>query len=181
VETCGEWLDRVWASSAARYSFATVRDSATLNRLYPLATRRARLLRVSRGDRAIGCAVVQDAFRDAPKYFGSLRVGMIADCMAAPEDADTVIGLATRELEESGMDLLVSNQIHPAWRRALRHAGFVRGPSNFVFAVSPQLAERMRACDPDWRRVHVNRGDGDFPWPGDRIAWEGAPPPSWRP
>jgi len=181
VDTCGTWLDDVWSRCAGRYSFVAVRDSDTFNRVYPPATRRAQLLRVSRGDRALGCVVVQDTYRDGPKFFGNMRVGLIADAAAAPEDADAVIGLATRELEQSGHDLMVSNQMHPAWRAALRRAGFVRGPSNFVFAVSPPLAERLRVRDPHWRAMHVNRGDGDFPWPGARIDWEGPPPPSWRP
>src|SRR5437899_2276350 len=80
--------------------------------------------------RALGCAVVQEGQRAGRKYFGNLRVGMIVDGVAAPEDADAVIGLATRELEARGMEILVSNQMNPAWRAALRHAGFIRGPSN---------------------------------------------------
>src|SRR5207245_6779605 len=109
------------------------------------------------------------------KYFGDLQVGTIVDGVAAPDHADVVVERATRQLEERGVDLLVSNQLHPAWRMALRRAGFMRGPSNFLFATSPALAQRLRARDPLWRAVHVNRGDGDAPWPGDR-----ATPENWH-
>jgi hypothetical protein len=131
------------------------------------------LLRVSRGGRAIGCAVVQELHRSGPKYFGDLRVGMLVDGLAPPADADSVVALATQQLEARGVDLLVSNQMHPAWRAALRHAGFARGPSNFLFGASPALAARLRALDPRWRELHVNRGDGDVPWPGDRMTATG--------
>ena len=174
VDEGGDWLDALWRSCAARYSFAAVRDGGTLDQVYPAPERNSRLLRISRGGHAIGLAVVRDAptsFRDS-KYFGDLQVGTIVDGVAAPDHADVVVERATRQLEERGVDLLVSNQLHPAWRTALRRAGFIRGPSNFLFATSPALAQRLRARDPLWRAVHVNRGDGDAPWPGDRATLE---------
>jgi hypothetical protein len=170
AECAGDWLDEVWRRAAAGYSFVAVRDAITLDRVYALETPELPLLRVSRGARPIGYVVVQELQRSGPKYFGDLRVGMLVDGLAAPADADSVVALATQELEARGVDLLVSNQMHPAWRAALRHAGFVRGPSNFLFAASPPLAARLRALDPRWRELHVNRGDGDVPWPGDRMA-----------
>jgi hypothetical protein len=36
-----------------------------------------------------------------------------------------------------------------------------------VFAPTAALAERIRTLDPDYRNVHINRGDGDGPWGHD--------------
>ena len=59
------------------------------------------------------------------------------------------------------MDLIVSNQLHAAWRKALAGAGFHHGPSNFLFAASPALAARIGDAADD--ELHMNRGDGDGP------------------
>src|SRR2546422_5402416 len=42
--------------------------------------------------------------------------------LAGPDHADVVVERASRQLEERGVDLLVSNQLHPAWRAALRRS-----------------------------------------------------------
>jgi hypothetical protein len=52
----------------------------------------------------------------------------------------------------------VSNQSHPAWIEALRRQGFIVGPSNFVLAMSPELAARVPAG-----LMHFTRADGDGP------------------
>jgi hypothetical protein len=104
--------------------------------------------------------------KDNPN-FGSLHVGRITDAFAAPEDAAVVIRAASDTLAERGVDLMLSNQLHPAWCRALRRNAFLPGPSNYVFAPTAPLAERIRALDPDYRKVHLNRGDGDGPWGHD--------------
>jgi len=59
-------------------------------------------------------------------------------------------------LRERGVDLIVSNQMHPAWGAALRGAGFFQAPSNFLLAISPKLGETLR----DPRGIHINRGMG---------------------
>jgi hypothetical protein len=61
-----------------------------------------------------------------------------------------------------GADLLVSNQTHDAWNAALRRCGFVRGPSNFVFAASPAM-RKILGTEENFGHMHINRGDGDGP------------------
>jgi hypothetical protein len=95
------------------------------------------------------------------KQFGDLRVGTIVDCLAPPEDAAVVVRTATRVLEERGVDLIVSNQLHQTWSRALAAAGFRQAPTNFLLAMSPALAARMENHGD--REIHMNRGDGDGP------------------
>jgi len=167
VAEFGPWADELWQRCRGRYSFVELRDAATLARVYPPERPRFERLRLSRGGQAIGWAVLQLAeMKDNPN-FGSLHVGRITDAFAAPEDAAVVIRAAADTLAERGVDLMLSNQLHPAWCTALRRNAFLSGPSNYVFAPTAPLAERIRALDPDYRNVHLNRGDGDGPWGHD--------------
>jgi len=93
-----------------------------------------------------------------------MRVGTIVDAFAAPEDAAAVVRASCDALAERQVDLIISNQSHRAWRRALSRAGFLRGPSSWLFAPSPALAELVFAVDPAGHAIHLNRGDGDWPW-----------------
>jgi len=92
-----------------------------------------------------------------------LRVATVVDGLAAPGDATLLLAAVTGELERRGADLLISNQMHPAWDQGLRSAGFLAGPSNFIFSASQALASRLAPRDATAGRGHVNRGDGDGP------------------
>ena len=70
---------------------------------------------------------------------------------------------AREYLESQGVDLIVSNQSHAAWRRGFRQAGFLRGPSNFIFASSRELTRLLRGKGVRNEDLHFNRGDGDGP------------------
>jgi hypothetical protein len=150
------WADGVWERCRADYAMAAVRDAATLDRLYPPSD--PRFLRVHA---AGGWAVLLDTAMHGHKQFGDLRVGTIVDCLAPPEDAAVVILAAARTLEERGVDLIVSNQLHHAWRSALAAAGFRQAPTNFLLAMSPVLAARIEGRAD--QEIHMNRGDGDGP------------------
>lgn len=89
-------------------------------------------------------AVLQHVEAKRDRVYGSLHVGRITDCFGAPEDAESVIRAAASTLAARGVDLMLSNQLHPAW--------------------CTRLAERIHAIDPGMRGVHLNRGDGDGPW-----------------
>jgi hypothetical protein len=143
----------VWSESCGAYETVAGRDATTLDAFY--AGRDVIRLKVG----SAGWAVVLDTQMCRDKYFGDMRVGSIADCLAAPADAAVVMKAAVRFLEQRRVDLIVSNQLHPAWVEGLESAGFRRGPSNFVFAASKKLAELI----PAGAGVHINRGDGDGP------------------
>jgi hypothetical protein len=152
----GGWADEVLEQSRPDYALLAGRDARTLDQLYPAGD--PRFLRVRA---AGGWAVLLDTAMEGHKQFGNIRVGTIVDCLAPIEDAVTVIRAATRTLEQRGVDLIASNQLHAAWCGALAGAGFRRGPSNFLFAASPALAALIpEAEDGD---LHINRGDGDGP------------------
>ena len=154
----GPWADELWERCRSRYSFVAVRDAATLNSLFPVR-QRFRLVRVARDGTTIGWAVLDSKRMSDDGKFGGLHVGRIADCFAAPEDADGVVRAAVDVLAAEDVDLILSNVSHPAWCAALRRNAFLSVPSNFVFAPSPELAKRIRAVDPENRNVHLTRAD----------------------
>ncbi len=156
VAEFADWADEVWEASYPRYSMIAVRDRQVLNLLYPPDRPQYTRLKVAMDERLLGWAVVSET-EELQAHFGNMRVGRIMDCLARPEDAGQVMRAATRVLEERGVDLIVSNQSHPAWRAALRDAGFVRGPSDCIFATSRLLAEKLASVDPEWTEIHVNR------------------------
>ena len=167
VPEFGAWADALWQRCRARYSFIELRDAATLAGIYPAGRPRIERLRIARNGQTIGWAVLQRAEMQDNPNFGSLHVGRITDCLAAPEDAAVVIRAAADALAERGVDLMLSNQSHPAWCAALRRNAFLSVPSHLAFAPSPELGKQIRAVDPESRCMHLNRGDGDGPWGHD--------------
>jgi hypothetical protein len=155
--------DDLFERHVASYALVGDRRAAALELLYPSSDARYRRLIVRRNGDAIGWALVLDTEMRDDKYFGNLRVGSIADCFGSHEEAAAIVAAADDYLTESGVDLVVSNQLHPVWCRGLEAAGYRQGPSNFFFYYSEALAERL-AAQPDWKLgLHVNRGDGEGP------------------
>jgi hypothetical protein len=157
TEDFGPWAEEIWSAAQPEYGMTAVRDAGALQRLYPPREPRFLRLRVN----SCGWAVLLDTPMQGDQYFGDLRVGTIVDCMADPESdgPERVIHAARRYLEKRGVDLIVTNQSHAAWRDALRAAGFLQGPSNFLFGASNALA----ALGIPAEEMHINRGDGDGP------------------
>jgi hypothetical protein len=156
-------VNEIWNRSSAEYSFIAVRTLEILNVLYPPDDARFHRLLVNVSGRTYGWAVVMDTKMSNHKQFGDMRLGSIVDCLAAPGDADYVVTAATDFLEERGVDLVVSNQSHPAWCSALANTGFLSGPSNFILATSRNLTGMIEDLDKELARTHLNRGDGDGP------------------
>jgi hypothetical protein len=105
-----------------------------------------------------GWAVLLDTQMRGHKQFGDMRVGTIVDGLAPLESVAAVVRAATALLESRGVDLIVSNQMHNAWSRALLEAGFRRGPSNYLLALSPAFGVPGNETE-----FHFSRGDGDGP------------------
>lgn len=162
VAEFGPWADALWAKCADKYSFCAVRDRETMSCLYPRDSRFIRL-HVSRQGESIGWATLLDTQMSGHKFFGDMHVGSIIDCLALPEDATAVVRAAAGYLEARRPDLIVSNQASAAWRRALVANGFLRGPSNYLLAISKPLAERLHPLEESRSGIHINRGDGDGP------------------
>jgi len=163
VPRFGDWTDAIWHSCQAEYSFSAVRDSRTLNTLFPPSEPRYIRLRFDRGSKTIGWALVLDTQMSGHKQFGSMRVGSIVDCLAAAKDVPAVVGAATAFLQKRNVDLIVSNQSGEKWCDALRRFGFRRGPSNSALCLSPKLSAAINASNESLTTFHINRGDGDVP------------------
>ena len=157
VEEFGDWADDLWFDAKDEYGLASVRDRATLARLYPSDDRDLKKLCVSQHGKPVGWAVVGERRKDAK--FGTLKVGSIVDCWARPENAGAVILAATRALERQGIDLIVTNQSHKRWGQALEDSGFFQAESNFIFAVSKKHAALIEQFD--WSEFHLTRANGD--------------------
>jgi hypothetical protein len=163
VDDFSTWADDLWQQCRSQYAMTAVRDAETLRILYPKEDSRFIRLKIGEGSRPIGWAVLLNTPVCNHKHFGNMRLGSIVDCLAAPEDAAEVVGAARECLESRGAELIVSNQSHAAWRRGFQRAGFLDGPSNFLFASSPKLTELLRQSGTENEDLHFNRGDGDGP------------------
>jgi len=158
------WADGVWERSRGGYAALGLRDAATLNALlpeggWPDAIR----LRVRRGGEDVGWAAVMDHAHEADRRFGSLRLGTLIDGLARPEDAPLVVAAATEWLADRGVDLIVSNQAHPAWLAAFARSGFVPLAGRRLLAVSPALGEALAPLDETARGLHLTNLDGHGP------------------
>ena len=159
----GEWADEVWSGCAPEYPLIAVRDRRSLNVLFPTDNPLFTRLRISVGGAAatLGWAVVSARqMEDHPEY-GRLRVGQIVDVLAKPADASRVITAAVRALRQQGADLATCNHSHAAWVAAMDRTGFLRGPSNFIFAASPALAAAIAPFEEHASRIFFTRADGD--------------------
>jgi hypothetical protein len=163
VDHFAEWADDLWNACKTHYPMSAVRDAATLQILYPRGQSRFLRLKVTENRKVVGWAVLLNTQMSQHRQFGNMRLGSLVDCLAAPEDAEKVVRCARELLERQGVDLIVSNQAHAAWGRALTTGGFMRGPSNFILATSGELAQRLKAANVSNDRININRGDGDGP------------------
>src|ERR1044072_5251301 len=132
-------VDDVWRVAGANCSFISIRDCETSNHLYPASDPRYHRLLVYRDQKLAGWALVTDTQMHGHNHFGDMRVGGVINCLAADSGEDTVMGGATAYLRDRGVDLIVSNQMHPAWGRAFDRAGYIRYPSNHLFGVTKKL------------------------------------------
>lgn len=157
------WADEIWDMASPNYSLISERDSATLNRIYPPSATRFHRLKIQNANGTVGWAVVLDTQMSGHKQFGNLRVGSLVDCLAREGHEDVVAKAATGFLERRDVDLIVSNQAHSAWGKALLRAGYLPGPSNFVLGLSPELSKHIGTSQQAHGKIYMNRGNGDGP------------------
>jgi hypothetical protein len=160
----GAWADETWQEARDNYGFVARRDAAMLNLFYrnfPHVTR----LRVTRKGRNIGwvCTTMADPKNPvARREFGDLCVGLIADGFGSAANAPALLAAAMQHLTNHGADLIVTNQIHPAWSAPLNQLGFIQRPTNFFFGYSRKIAARLNGELANGG-IYLNRGDCDGP------------------
>jgi hypothetical protein len=160
---CDEDVEAIWRTVKTDYSLIGIRDSRTIDILYPPSEARFRRTKIYAHGQCLGWVVTLRTQMKAHKQFGSLCVGSIVDCLGRPGDAQQIIQAAVSILEEQGVDLIVANHSHRAWGRAFHRNGFLRGPSNFIFGASVELVRQLDALHSDIREIFFMRGDGDGP------------------
>jgi hypothetical protein len=164
VPEFGPWADEIWERCADRYSVIALRDRVTMNALLPEdGWPKGIRLKISAGDRLLGWAVALDTQMKGDRRFGDLRVGSVVDCLALPEDAAAVAGAAFRFLRDRGVDLVFTNQSHPAWVRGFARSGFVILKNRRMFTASPQLREAMEPLEETLAGLHLTNMDGHGP------------------
>ncbi len=157
------WADEIWQAACGNYSMIAVRDAEILNILYPASDARWIRLKVAFAGRLVGWAAALNVPMEGHNYFGNMRVGSLVDCLALP-GMESKVTLAVRDyLKGKGADIVVSNLSHRDWRLALESAGFLSGPSNFIFAASKKISGLLDPFDVDKEKIHMTRGDGGGP------------------
>jgi hypothetical protein len=163
VSSFSTWADEIWNTASPNFSLISDRESATLNRVYSPSDPRFHRLKVESASGTVGWAIVLDTRMSGHKQFGNLRVGSLVDCFALQGHEGMVAKAATDFLERRDVDLIVSNQANTAWGKALLRAGYLRGPSNFVLGLSPELSKLIGTSQQAHGKIHMNRGNGDGP------------------
>jgi hypothetical protein len=155
------WTDEIWHSVRSTYALATPRTCSVLDALYPPNDQRYLRFRFQCGADTVGWVVLLDTPMRDHQYFGNLRVGVLLDGVGRPEYLEAIAHAATELLARRGVDLVVTNQAHHTWIRALRRAGFLPGPSNYLLALSAGCMKRLDPLTENLPRIHLTRGDGD--------------------
>ena len=159
--TKSESLQSLWEQARQTCSFTAVRDAEALRIFYPPEQTQLTRIVIKRNRATIGWAVVGERRKDAESKYRNMRVGSVVDCFALPGELFSAVRGATETLERQGFDLILSNQSHQAWGEAFKAAGYLPGPSNFIFAASKKLAELLAPFEEVRPRMHLTRADGD--------------------
>lgn len=160
------WADPIWEEARPAYTLVANRSASELELLYPRDNEKFIRVRVSRAGKPVGWAVMFATQMTKHKQFGAMKLGTVIDCLAVPGHEGAVVRAATRALRKRKVDLVATNQLHHAWVAAFKHAGFLTGPSNYVFASSKKLTAAIAPwgeAELPQSRVHITRGDGDGP------------------
>ena len=164
VREFGAWANDLWERFQSRYTAIAVRDAQSMNLLapavgWPPVTR----LRIERASDTIGWALVMDTRMRDDARFGDLYVGSIVDCFADPENAGEVVSAATAHLRRLGVDVIVSNQSHPAWIRGFGDNGYLLLHGRRLFVASPELKRLLEPFSDIAPGLHLTNMDGHGP------------------
>jgi len=138
-----------------------VRDEPTLAAVYPDVEPRLKRFVLRLAGQVVGWSVSVATKMERDPNFGDLLVGTILDGLSTQAHMGVLLALTRKALREMGAEVVLTNQSHCHWKEESRRLGFVRGPSNYLLAMSKDLAAALASEPGALRRVHVNRGDGD--------------------
>ena len=164
VANFGEWADTLWERCRNRYAAIAVRDAASMNALAPATGwPKVSRLKIEKSGAVVGWALVMETHMEGDPRFGNMHVGSIVDCLADPEDAGEVVAAASRFLHRSGVDIIASNQSHPAWARGFAENGYLVLRNRRLFAASPALRQCLEPFAETAQGLHLTNMDGHGP------------------
>jgi len=161
MEVFDKDLDFVWENAKQYNSFIAVRNCEYLKILY--SDKRFIKLKFFFDNNVVGWSIALCTKLNNHKQFGNMRLGSIVDCLSLKGYETSIISKTSDMLKEKRVDLIVSNQSHIFWKNALKMNSFIKGPSNFVFASSRALSEKLMGNIKFKDHIHLTRGDGDGP------------------
>ncbi|HUE05180.1 MAG TPA: hypothetical protein VMR62_36870 [Bryobacteraceae bacterium] len=154
------WVDRIWLDNSDQYSLSAVRNADYLRYIYPL-TEPFYGVQLTDADGPAGWVQMLDCELRDRSYFGEMRVAALVDGVGPPAAIASLIQSGVEAARARHADIVISNQMHRDWTAALEAAGFWRGPSNYLLALSKGLRKLLEPLDEAIPRIHFNRGDGD--------------------
>ena len=161
IEVFDKEADDLWENSKEHYSFIAVRNYEYLKKLY--SNKKFIKLKFTKNNKVIGWSISLCNKLQNHKQFGNMNLGSIIDCLSLNGYETSVIKKTAETLEKKGADLIISNQSHDYWKNALKMNSFINGPSNFIFASSKELSEKLINNLKSKCFMHITRGDGDGP------------------
>lgn len=161
-EEFSSFADELWVQNKNYYSFSAKRDSEALNILYPKEMSKFSKLKIIKNGTCIGWVVLIITKMEHDKFFGNLRLATIVDAFSKPIYSDIVIYESVKYCIKNNADLIVSNNSNINWGKQYFNNGFIKGPSNFILALSKKF-KRLFNNQVDFENSFIMRGDGDGP------------------
>jgi len=157
IQEFGDWTDDIWRKTAPEYSFSAVRTADYLRFIYPEQGSPYYGVRLA----SAGWVEMLDCQPHDRSYFGEMRVAALVDGVGPAVVVPSLVDCAVEAALARHADIVISNQMHRDWGAALRRAGFWRGPSNYLLAISKELRKALEPMEDAISHIHFNRGDGD--------------------
>ena len=157
IKIANEDYDKLWEKTKNYNSFIAVRNSKYLNTLY--SQTRFIKLKFTHNKEMVGWSISLCTKLNNHKQFGNMLLGSIVDCLSLKNYEAEIVNETTEILKKKGSNLIVSNQSHSFWQNAFKKNIFIRGISNFIFASSKSLNDKIKTKS----YMHITRGDGDGP------------------
>ena len=161
LEVFDQDLNSVWEDAKQYSSFTAVRNCEYLKTLY--SDKRFIKLKFFDDNKIVGWSVSLSTQLNNHKQFGYMHLGSIVDCLSLKGYERIIINKTSEMLKKKGVDLIASNQSHIFWKKAFEMNSFISGPSNFIFASSKALSEKLMSNIKLKDHIHLTRGDGDGP------------------
>ena len=164
IREFGDWADRVWQDNTAQYSLSAVRNADYLRFIYPrpLGTESPYYgVQLTEHEAVAGWVEMLDCRLRDRSFFGSMRVAALVDGVGSAAAIPSLIHSAVKAARQRNADIVISNQMHTGWISALHGAGFWKGPSNYLLALSKGLVKLLDPLAEAAPMIHFNRGDGD--------------------